>query len=544
MSKEMQKYFYDYWKNANWDTNKLNDLVTKDLDIKTIRRNAKDYAINELGLTEDEFYEQLETPATYVQRDGTYKPKKNFKEYEKLSDLETISEIKKSFDSVQHLYPGIKYYVKRYRKYEPDLVEELRKKVSAFGKYDQYFEKLEKIRESQREFKQKGNSEYEKKFTLSQRKKHEECFEYCEKATWVTPRLKNIKPKDLSIKEIRKNAILYLTEALGLSSKDFYDLIKYRNCKSPSSAYQSLFVAYEKLYDCDDSIEEIEKYLSDWTLKNKSDLKKLKLDIFEHILIMYDRSEREDLEQELNKKAEIYYASELQKRKEEQKEKEKMKNQQRAEYEKETLPLAKEIIADFVKSPYNIKEYIESLSISHPKFNSYVKIIKKYDEELYNQYKNKTETESKMSFSILIGKGKKMINLIEEGIKVDGAQPREFDLLDYDNMTTLEPTELYSVIKSSLSPTERRTFLRFIGKYENDKNLNIKATMETTYKILDKDGHERLITNEEKKRIINYLKEKNGHVTQKRYGLAMKKYLNDQLFEAFEATPDESKQRK
>ena len=36
--KEICKYYYEYWQNAKWNTKKLANLVTPELDIKKIRK--------------------------------------------------------------------------------------------------------------------------------------------------------------------------------------------------------------------------------------------------------------------------------------------------------------------------------------------------------------------------------------------------------------------------------------------------------------------------------------------------------------------------
>ena len=56
---EIYKYYYEYWENANWNTNTLSNLSTPDLDVQTIRKGAMTYAKQKLHITPKEFYETL-----------------------------------------------------------------------------------------------------------------------------------------------------------------------------------------------------------------------------------------------------------------------------------------------------------------------------------------------------------------------------------------------------------------------------------------------------------------------------------------------------
>lgn len=62
---DISRFCYEYWKQANWDNNKLtrikNAVGIKDdeLATKVIIKKAKNYAIKSLGMTEKEFYDEI-----------------------------------------------------------------------------------------------------------------------------------------------------------------------------------------------------------------------------------------------------------------------------------------------------------------------------------------------------------------------------------------------------------------------------------------------------------------------------------------------------
>ena len=47
---EVFKYYYEYWKQANWQTEKLKNIRTPELDISTIRKGALTYATKYLNI--------------------------------------------------------------------------------------------------------------------------------------------------------------------------------------------------------------------------------------------------------------------------------------------------------------------------------------------------------------------------------------------------------------------------------------------------------------------------------------------------------------
>lgn len=138
-NKEIYKYYYEYWKNSKWDTNALNNLSTPDLDISTIRQVAINYAINNLHITKEEFYNQLtksrrHTNNVFVIQSSLYKL------YEQLSDTndeeEIIKIIKDSKENISDIEKNYKSYIKFHRKHEEEqLVKSLSQKINFYKKY-------------------------------------------------------------------------------------------------------------------------------------------------------------------------------------------------------------------------------------------------------------------------------------------------------------------------------------------------------------------------------------------------------------------------
>ena len=90
--KEICKYYYEYCQNAKWNTKKLANLVTPELDIKKIRKLAITYATDYLNMTEDEFYTKISKEKS--NQNGNYRVTDTFfKVFESISDTEDYKKV-------------------------------------------------------------------------------------------------------------------------------------------------------------------------------------------------------------------------------------------------------------------------------------------------------------------------------------------------------------------------------------------------------------------------------------------------------------------
>ena len=122
---EIYKYYYEYWENANWNTNTLSNLSTPDLDVQTIRKGAMTYARQKLHITPKEFYETLTISRKRLNgiNDIT---NTTFTTLEKLSDTnnekEIINIISSSKLDIDYLKSKINIYAATYRKKEKEKI--------------------------------------------------------------------------------------------------------------------------------------------------------------------------------------------------------------------------------------------------------------------------------------------------------------------------------------------------------------------------------------------------------------------------------------
>ena len=134
--KEICKYYYEYWQNAKWNTKKLANLVTPELDIKKIRKLAITYATDYLNMTEDEFYTKISKEKS--NQNGNYRVTDTFfKVFESISDTEdykkVLTIIKENAEYLESnknkLANQLNNYINVYRTTEKNLKTELTEKL-------------------------------------------------------------------------------------------------------------------------------------------------------------------------------------------------------------------------------------------------------------------------------------------------------------------------------------------------------------------------------------------------------------------------------
>ena len=138
-NKELYRYYYDYWKNTGWNTNKLITIATPELTIEDIRKNAKIYASKYLNQTEDEFYEEIEKIRNTNSK-SFYISQRLFKAYEQISDTNNEEEIIKILDncdtSIKDIEKKLIEYVSFYRKNEKHtLLMKMKNKINIYKNY-------------------------------------------------------------------------------------------------------------------------------------------------------------------------------------------------------------------------------------------------------------------------------------------------------------------------------------------------------------------------------------------------------------------------
>ena len=139
-------------------------------------------------------------------------------------------------------------------------------------------------------------------------------------------------------------------------------------------------------------------------------------------------------------------------------------------------------------------------------------------------------------------KAEDLLFYIKYGINDNNGKNKSFDIFDYYTLSKgVTPTDFIDKIKNSISKDELIKIKRFFYNNEGTTlsldDKMIKQIIDTKVEIntkRDKSGFPiagtgKIITNEEKKLVIEYILNHNMPLTTKMYSLAMKRYINGEL---------------
>lgn len=209
------------------------------------------------------------------------------------------------------------------------------------------------------------------------------------------------------------------------------------------------------------------------------------------------------------------------------------------------MPKAREVIISFIDNDYKDKiRYCKKNNIDIKNFDLYLKVLLEKDNDLYNKYYEKMENEQSKRYAYITDKIVKMVELIKNGIEVNGKK-REFDILDYYLFTKIEPVNILRIANNILPNDDLVILKRFLGKNKilgKMGNKEIDNILSSNVEIFcEKDKYEnpipgtgRTITKEEKIYIIDFLKYNHVPFSTKTYNLAFKRYLTGNLVNTLE----------
>lgn len=179
--------------------------------------------------------------------------------------------------------------------------------------------------------------------------------------------------------------------------------------------------------------------------------------------------------------------------------------------------------------------FCKSFDIDLQLFHSFVKLVHKTNNELYEEYNKRQIAEKKEIFKNEMVKIKEGINLIRTGIEENGIT-REFDMIDFFVYTSLSEHEILNIIPvMDLTANEMR-LLKHLLKCQNQEPISETEVFGIENKLLDENGNLRTISKEEKIEILNFLSEHNIPLLGKIYSCALHKYVKNTLHSNKEKT--------
>ena len=311
------------------------------------------------------------------------------------------------------------------------------------------------------------------------------------------------------VNNFNKMTLMYLKDIIKMSDRGI-EIVKDQLFKEKFTI-RILFNEIENTIDENEIYRNIYEYLDASTLEyRKAQVKTTELLVYvkRHIEIKYkDLSEEEQL---LKQNALVEKVKKARDRFEIQAKKQKILDIEE-EYNKKLysiLEYAKQIINDVMNTNLFIKDYFVKNKILTEKIKLVEDAIKVYDQELYEKYTKYVETKNNETDIDYI------LNTIYESIRLgieDDGVKRPFNILDYYNLTQIEPKNLSQMVDlkkyTSFEVKTIRGFLASIGKPSNEREIGELNITINGIKI----------TEEMKEEAIKRLKERNIPVHAKSY---------------------------
>lgn len=213
--------------------------------------------------------------------------------------------------------------------------------------------------------------------------------------------------------------------------------------------------------------------------------------------------------------------------------KKRVKKEKKEDVLKSQLEDAKMIVNKYIESEdISDYEFYKVNDIKVEEFKKMVEIIHKFDEELYNQYTNVLSLKDIVNTEVLKDLDYHLVNGYRQNDKV-----REFDILDYYLFTNIPLTKINHLKLEVLSFKGKNVLNTLRYKYkesgidviqeENDfleSKRIIGVEKDKFGNIIENSGRE--LTNEEKKFIVDYLKNNKVPVNRTTCNFCLKRYIN------------------
>ena len=361
-------------------------------------------------------------------------------------------------------------------------------------------------------------------------------YNYCEKNNYYDDKIEELSDWcGLSGSKLESLAKEYALNYLGFSAEEYrqkrneYGRFKLQNVRENRVSYSKRI--YDKLLNATE-VEEIIEIIN----TSGINISTLKSSIGNYVIVHHNGDSK--IKEDLKSKIKMYtdYISQ-----EKNEQKQKQIEEAKSKEIDEKLPLAIESITKFINDAdcYTIDYFCYKYTFDKKTFEEYVTIIREYQTDLYNTYDKKISDIQKQRYAILANQIKYIIDRLKHGIEEYDVN-RPFDLVDYYGVTKIPLEDILKLAKNIVSQSELTILRKFVNQNINGVNNNpnvIKQIMSERVIIkYEKDkkgqpipGTEELFGDEEKEKLINYLKERKIPINLKTYNIVYRRYRNGTL---------------
>lgn len=216
-----------------------------------------------------------------------------------------------------------------------------------------------------------------------------------------------------------------------------------------------------------------------------------------------------------------------------------LKKEKKEEELRRYLDQARQIIISYLETKDKMfLEFLDEKNIDKETFNKYLESIKKYDKELYKEYLSKKDEVEEVYTKNFEEKVKIICDGVTIGIKENG-KVRKFDIIDYELLTNVPFTKVLPILHNNKKYAKAYSILKnyrlsfqLMDRFVIDENKVIGDIMKDEKRVgieFDKngkyiEGSGRVVTEEEKRNIICYIKNNNIQLNSKTYAAAFNRY--------------------
>lgn len=570
---EMNKYFYDLFCSVNWDTSKVANLISDKDNIDMMRQAAKRYALNNLGMSEEEYYSSIED--VIVSKHPKYK-KSEIGLLERISDATTSKEL----DVIASHYCDSKLltsstykrkmenYVENFRPEENIesgllgkilTIRKLRKESEVKKKYfeehadtavllvtsfvDSDYKDVESFCECSNisimdfytnvvitkyideqiyhDFKKKENLPVNENINATS-DKGLHAYTIWSDVNWNSDEFAHIMGFD-SVNSARKAALKY-ANSIGISSSEFY-LEKHL---SDGQLHKDIkySVLHEELSDCDYNLDDIYNVVTKY-FDSGMELKLLtRIYVSIPYYVRKYRSTQEGvLESDLERKFNLvrdYF------REEKYDNIRSIAKKEKHDRDLNDLDSAIEVLKKYVTHTSTKADFRKENDLTIHELAKSFKLVKELKPDLYEELKKEKHNYIEDVFSDHLNKASVMLELMDDGMLNKNGTIRDFDLLDYYGLVDMGVRQFFDIVKHKLELDEISKFSGLLATEQHDFKVKPADILAMKHQFLVKDGI-REITKEEKKAIIDYLSNNNVALTNEVYQIAIKRLISDNL---------------
>lgn len=361
-------------------------------------------------------------------------------------------------------------------------------------------------------------------------------YDFCEENNYSKSKMEELSSwSGLSKNRIEAFIEEYITKYMGIDIEEHKEKRTYYNRMKAQDLRESRVIYYPRIYRQilnASTLEEIIKIVSEPGVNVST----LKSSIGDYVTVHHSGDDK--IKKILKSKIKMYtdYISQ-----EKMEEKQKQSAERKSKEIEEKLPLAIESITKFINDAdcYTIDYFCYKYNFDKKTFEEYVTIIREYQTDLYNIYDKKISDIQKQRYAVLANQVKYIIDGLKHGIDEYDVN-RPFDLVDYYGVTKIPLEDILKLAKDIVSSSELNILRKFVNQNisgsKNDPNVIKQIMSERVIIKYEKDkkgqpipGTEELFGDEEKEKLINYLKEKKVPINLKTYNIVYRRYRNGTL---------------